>query len=51
MINWILQKNLTKPEVLKRIKSTLKREDEVWEEVEIIPFSNELVAKTEAFLC
>lgn len=42
MITWILQKNLTKPEVLTRIKSALNGEDETWEEVEIIPFSTEI---------
>jgi len=42
MINWILQKNLTKPAILERIKSALKREDEIWEEVEIVPFSNKI---------
>ena len=44
MINWILQKNLTKPEILERIKSALNGEDEIWEEVEVIPFSNEIPA-------
>ena len=44
MINWILQKNLTKPEVLTRIKSALNGIDETWEEVEVIPFSNEIPA-------
>jgi len=42
MIKWILQKNLTKPEILTRIKAVLNRSDESWEEVEIAPFSNEL---------
>ena len=42
MINWILQKNLTKPDVLNRIKNALKGEGESYEEVEIIPFSNEI---------
>lgn len=42
MINWILQKNLTKSEILVRIKSCLKAKDEIWEEVEVIPFSKEL---------
>ncbi|PHN06072.1 ATP-grasp domain-containing protein [Flavilitoribacter nigricans] len=42
MINWILQKNLTKPEVLERIKSALTGPDEMWEEVEVVPFSNEV---------
>ena len=42
MINWILQKNITKPEVLDRIKDCLQREDESWEEIKIIPFSKEL---------
>lgn len=42
MIIWILQKNLTKPVILERIKSVLNGEDEIWEEVEIIPFSNEI---------
>ena len=42
MINWILQKNLTKPEILERIKSVLNGKDEIWEEVEVIPFSEEV---------
>lgn len=42
MINWILQKNLTKPEILERIKSVLNGKDEIWEEVEVIPFSDEI---------
>ncbi|MCR9103485.1 MAG: ATP-grasp domain-containing protein [bacterium] len=42
MINWILQKNLTKPEILERIKSVLNGKDEIWEEVEVIPFSKEI---------
>lgn len=42
MINWILQKNLTKPEILERIKSVLNGKDETWEELEVIPFSNEI---------
>ena len=42
MINWILQKNLTKPEILGYIKAALNEKDETWEEVEIIPFSKEL---------
>ncbi len=42
MINWILQKNLTKPEILERIKNVLDQENETWEEIEVIPFSEEL---------
>jgi len=42
MINWILQKNLTNSKVLKRIKSALNGLDEIWEEVTIVPFSNQL---------
>ncbi len=42
MINWILQKNLTKPEILERIKSVLNGKDEIWEEVMVKPFSNEI---------
>lgn len=42
MINWILQKNLTKPDILERIKSALNGKDETWEEVEVIPFSDEM---------
>ena len=51
MINWILQKNLTKPEVLERIKLALSGQDETWEEVEIIPFSNiiPLIKNRESF--
>lgn len=44
MINWILQKNLTKPEILERIKSALIGIDETWEEVEVLPFSDEIPA-------
>lgn len=47
MIKWILQKNLTKLEILTRIKSVLIQADEAWEEVEIAPFSNELPQLTE----
>ena len=47
MIKWILQKNLTKPEILTRIKSVLIHVDETWEEVEIAPFSNELLQLTD----
>ena len=48
MINWILQKNLTKSTDLDRIKSALNRKDEMWEEVEIIPFSDKIpVSKNE----
>ncbi|MFK7981083.1 MAG: ATP-grasp domain-containing protein [Saprospiraceae bacterium] len=42
MINWILQKNLTKPAILKRIKAALNKVDETWEEIEVIPFSKKL---------
>lgn len=42
MINWILQKNLTKPIILERIKNALQANDETWEEIEVIPFSTEL---------
>ena len=42
MINWILQKNLTKPEILQEIKNALSGNDEMWEEIEVIPFSKEL---------
>lgn len=42
MINWILQKNLTKPAILERIKSVLNGKEETWEEVAVIPFSNDL---------
>lgn len=42
MINWILQENLTKPEILDRIKNSLDQDNEQWEEIEIIPFSNQL---------
>jgi len=42
MINWILQKNLTKPEIIERIKSVLNGKDEIWEEIEVIPFSNKI---------
>ena len=42
MINWILQKNLTKSTDLDRIKSALNGEKEIWEEVEIIPISDKI---------
>ena len=42
MINWILQKNLTKPEILKSIKDSLNGIDELCEEIEVIPFSENL---------
>lgn len=42
MLNWLLQKNLTKPIILERIKATLKKENESYEELEIIPFSKQL---------
>lgn len=42
MINWILQKNLTKPEILNRIKNSLSKINESWEEIEVIPFSENL---------
>ena len=42
MINWILQKNLTKSEALSRIKLALKEDQEGYEEIEVRPFSNEL---------
>lgn len=44
IINWILQKNLTKSEILERIKAVLNGKDEIWEEVEVIPFSTEVPA-------
>lgn len=39
MINWILQKNLTKSGIRTRIKNALIQPDETWEEIEMIPFS------------
>lgn len=42
MINWILQKNLTKPDVLDRIKQAVHQDGEIWEEIEVIPFSKDL---------
>ncbi len=39
MINWVLQKNLTKPEILDAIKTALNKPDELWEEVKIVPFA------------
>lgn len=44
MINWILQKNLTKPAILTRIKSTQNGKDEIWEAIEIVPFSTSIPA-------
>jgi len=42
MINWILQRNLTKPKILDQIKSALNKDDETWEEVDIVPFSEKI---------
>jgi len=42
MINWILQKNLTKSKILERIKSVLNGIDEIYEEVEVVPFSEKI---------
>ncbi len=42
MINWVLQKNLTQTRVLKQIKAALNGVDELWETVEVIPFSREI---------
>ena len=42
MIHWIIQKNLTKSQDLKKIKSALSRNDESWEEIEIAPFSTKI---------
>lgn len=42
MINWVLQKNITRPKILEQIKSALQKEKVLWEEVTIVPFSNEL---------
>lgn len=39
-LNWILQKNLTKPAILQAIKSALHSPQEIWQEVEIVPFSS-----------
>ena len=39
MINWVLQTNLTKPNVLEAIKSALTATDESYEEITVIPFS------------
>lgn len=41
-IKWILQKNLTKSDVLSQIKTALKQDNVTWEEIEVIPFSNHL---------
>lgn len=41
-INWILQKNLIKAEIVNTIKQTLQESHIPFEEVEIIPFSDEL---------
>ena len=40
MINWVLQTNLTKPNVLEAIKSALTATDESYEEITVIPFSS-----------
>lgn len=42
MINWILQKNLTKPEILKKIQHALSAKDATFETIEVIPFSQKL---------
>lgn len=39
MINWVLQTNLTKPNVIEAIKSALKATDESYEEITVVPFS------------
>lgn len=41
-INWVLQKNLTKSEILTRIKNIVDTDNESWEEIEVVPFSGEL---------
>lgn len=46
MINWVLQKNLTKAEVLDRIKSALDSTYCSWEEIEVIPFSESIPRPT-----
>lgn len=42
MPHWILQKNLTKPQVLERIKNTLSINKDSWQEILVIPFSEQL---------
>lgn len=41
MINWVLQSNLTKPNVISAIKSALTKSDESYEEITIVPFSTD----------
>ena len=41
-INWILQVNLTKEKVLDEIRKTLIHDGISFEEVKVIPFSDEL---------
>lgn len=50
-IHWILQKNLIKETDLQEIKEALRADDVSFEEVKIIPFSDELpkIKKTEGF--
>lgn len=47
-IRWILQKNLTPPKVLAKIKQTLDAQSVAYQEVLVIPFSEELPAGIDA---
>lgn len=51
MINWILQKNLTKPYILTAIKKALTPPNETWEEITVVPFSKALplISNTDSF--
>jgi len=42
MINWVLQSNLTKSNVIAAIKSALVGSDESYEEITVIPFSEDI---------
>lgn len=41
-INWIIQKNLVRSEVLEQMKNAIKKDGEYFEEVKIVPFSLDL---------
>ena len=41
MLNWLLQKNLTKPETLDKIKEELLRARIPFQEIQVIPFSEQ----------
>ena len=42
MINWIIQENLTKPEIVEQLKSAIIQDNATFETVVIKPFSTEI---------